>query len=156
MADLRASTPSNAAEIAVPDCREIADLLTGFELRASQGMRKQISLLRDRLESCCERRVLTEPTAAIDNRRMELDRCRERLCTARTQQLGRYRQSFVGLAASLEAMSPLRVLTRGYSIASDKDGNCLHSAAQFHIGDEIRLRLSDGSADCRVENVKRS
>ena len=156
VADRRASTPSNAAEIAVPDCREIADLLTGFELRASQGMRKQISLLRDRLESCCERRVLTEPTAAIDNRRMELDRCRERLCTAQTQQLGRYRQSFVGLTASLEAMSPLRVLTRGYSIASDKDGNCLHSAAQFHIGDEIRLRLSDGSADCRVENVKRS
>ena len=156
VADRRASTPSNAAEIAVPDCREIADLLTGFELRASQGMRKQISLLRDRLETCCERRVLTEPTAAIDNRRMELDRCRERLCTAQTQQLGRYRQSFVGLAASLEAMSPLRVLTRGYSIASDREGNCLYSTAQLHIGDEIRLRLSDGSADCRVENVKRS
>ena len=156
VADRRASTPSNAAEIAVPDCREIADLLTGFELRASQGMRKHISFLRDRLESCSERRVLTEPAAAIDNRRMELDRCRERLCTAQTQQLGRYRQSFVGLAASLEAMSPLRVLTRGYSIASDREGNCLHSVSQLGVGDEIRLRLSDGSADCRVENVKRS
>ena len=156
VADRRASTPSNAAEIAVPDCREIADLLTGFELRASQGMRKHISFLRDRLESCCERRVLTEPAAAIDNRRMELDRCRERLCTAQTQMLGRYRQSFVGLAASLEAMSPLRVLTRGYSIASDREGNCLHSVSQLGVGDEIRLRLSDGSADCRVENVKRS
>ena len=156
VADRRASTPSNAAEIAVPDCREIADLLTGFELRASQGMRKHISFLRDRLESCSERRVLTEPAAAIDNRRMELDRCRERLCTAQTQQLGRYRQSFVGLAASLEAMSPLRVLTRGYSIVSDREGNCLHSVSQLGVGDEIRLRLSDGSADCRVENVKRS
>lgn len=156
VADRRASTPSNAAEIAVPDCREIADLLTGFELRASQGMRKHISFLRDRLESCSERRVLTEPAAAIDNRRMELDRCRERLCTAQTQQLGKYRQSFVGLAASLEAMSPLRVLTRGYSIASDREGNCLHSVSQLGVGDEIRLRLSDGSADCRVENVKRS
>ena len=156
VADRRASTPSNAAEIAVPDFREIADQLTGFEIRASQGMRKRLTFLRERLSACSERRVLTDPAATLDNRRLELDRSRERLCTAQIQRLGKCRQDFVSLAAALEAMSPLRVLTRGYSIASDTDGNCLRSISQIGVGDKIHLRLSDGSADCRVENVKRS
>lgn len=156
VADRRASTPSNAAEIAVPDCREIADLLAGLELRASQGMRKQLSSMRERLKTCAERRVMTDPSAMIDRRRMELDRFRERLCAAQDQRLGQCRQRFVGLTAALEAMSPLRVLTRGYSIATDDQGNCLRSVSQLSPGDAFRLRLSDGSADCRVDTVKRS
>ena len=135
VADRRASTPSNAAEIAVPDCREIADLLSGYELRASQGMRKRIDSLHDRLNACLERRVMTEPTAAIDNRRMEVDRFRERLSAAQDQRISQCRQRFVSLTASLEAMSPLRVLTRGYAIASDTQGNCLRSVSELGVGD---------------------
>ena len=156
VADRRASTPSNAAEIAVPDCREIAELLDGFELRASQGMRKQLAALRERLEACQNRRVLTDPTAALDIRRMELDRCRERLVSAQERRLAKDRQRFVGLTASLEAMSPLRVLTRGYAIASDAKGGCVKSVSQLDGGDEISLRFADGSADCVVKDVQRS
>ena len=155
-ADRRASTPSNAAEIAVPDCREIAELLTGFELRASQSMRKQLNSLRERLDACAGRRVLTDPMTLIDNRRMELDRSRERLAAAEEKILGAKRQSFVAATASLEALSPLRVLTRGYAIAGDDRGNSIRSASQLHSGDRITLRLTDGSADCLVEDVKRS
>lgn len=156
VADRRASTPSNAAEIAVPDCREIADLLTAYELRASQGMRKQITALRERLDAYAGRRVMTEPAATIDNRRLELDRSRERLITAEQQLVAQKRQRFVASTAALEAMSPLRVLTRGYSIAADQDGNCIRSAEQLKRGDKLSLRLTDGSADCVVENVKGS
>jgi len=155
VADRRASTPSNAAEIAVPDCREIAELLAGYELRATGGMRKMITALRRQLDSYGSRRVMTAPTAAIDIRRMELDRLRERLFAAQEQKNSRCRQRFVSLTASLEAMSPLKVLTRGYAIASDEQGTCIRSVSQLQREERIRLRLSDGSAACIVEEVER-
>ena len=156
VADRRASTPSNAAEIAVPDCREIAEVLAGFELRASQSMRKQLNTLRERLDVCAQRRVLTDPMTLVDNRRMELDRSRERLASAEEKILAVKRQRFVASTAKLEAMSPLKVLTRGYAIADDKKGNAIRSAGQLHSGDRITLRLSDGRANCLVEDVRRS
>lgn len=156
VADRRASTPSNAAEIAVPDCREIAEMLAGFELRSSRGMRKQINMLRERLDACMQRRVLTDPMTLVDNRRMELDRSRERLASAEEMILAVKRRCFVASAAKLEAMSPLKVLTRGYVIADNEKGNTIRSAEQLHSGDKITLRLSDGRADCLVEDVRRS
>ena len=156
VADRRASTPSNAAEIAVPDCREIAEVLAGFELRASQSMRKQLNTLRERLDVCAQRRVLTDPMTLVDNRRMELDRSRERLASAEEKILAVKRQRFVASTAKLEAMSPLKVLTRGYAIADDEKGNTIRSTGQLHRGDRITLRLSDGRANCLVEDVRRS
>ena len=156
VADRRASTPSNAAEIAVPDCREIEELLSAYELRASQGMRKQLNNLRERLDSCASRRVLLDPMTLVDNRRMELDRSRERLAAAEEKVLAGKRQRFVAATAKLDAMSPLKVLTRGYAITHDEKGNSIRSAEQLHSGDKITLRLSDGSADCLVEDVRRS
>lgn len=156
VADRRASTPSNAAEIAVPDCREIEELLAGFELRASQSVRKQLNTLRERLDACAQRRVLTDPMTLVDNRRMELDRSRERLASAEEKILAVKRQHFVASTAKLEAMSPLKVLTRGYVIADDEKGNTIRSAGQLSSGDKITLRLSDGRASCRVEDVRRS
>ena len=156
VADRRASTPSNAAEIAVPDCREIAEMLAGFELRASQSMRKQINSLRERLDACMQRRVLTDPMTLVDNHRMELDRSRERLASAEEKILAVKRRCFVASTAKLEAMSPLKVLTRGYVIADNEKGNTIRSAEQLHSGDKITLRLSDGRANCLVEDVRRS
>lgn len=156
VSDRRASTPSNAAEIAVPDCREIAEVLAGFELRASQSMRKQLNSLRERLDVYVQRRVLTDPMTLVDNRRMELDRSRERLAAAEEKILAVKRQRFVASTAKLEAMSPLKVLTRGYAIADDENGNTIRSIGQLHSGDRIALRLSDGRANCLVDDVRRS
>ena len=156
VADRRASTPSNAAEIAVPDCREIEDLLNAYEVRASHGIQKKLSALRERLDSCASRRVMADPSAMVDIRRMELDRIREQLISAQETSLNRSKQRFIALTAALEAMSPLRVLTRGYAIASDTEGNCIRSVSQLDKGKNLRLLLQDGSADCKVENLKRS
>ncbi len=154
VADLRASTPSNAAELAVPDWRELSESLKSSGIRASQAMRKRLSQLLERLDSYRSKRVLTDPTAHIDNRRIELDHIRDRLSSAQERSLGRSRQSFVRLAAALDAMSPLKVLSRGYSIALDSDRGIIKSVSELKAGDRLSLCLADGSADCTVDGLR--
>ena len=155
VADRRASTPSNAAEIAVPDKREISDMLESFEARSDHAIRKKIGQLSDKLEAYRNRQVLKIPTAYIDNRRIELDRIRDRLIAAQEAQLNNSKRRFVALTASLEAMSPLKVLTRGYAIASDSDGKCIKSVNEISAGDLLRLTFSDGSAQCLVNSSEK-
>ncbi len=156
VADRRASTPSNAAEIAVPDRREIAELLSSYDIRSSQALRRQLLQLSERLEAYRNKQVLRDPTAQFDNRRMELDRLRDRMLTAEERTLSRSRERFVALTAALDAMSPLRVLSRGYAIASDDSGRCVRSVRELEAGEKLTLRFTDGSADCLVEQVRRS
>ena len=154
VADARASTPSNAAEIAVPDRSEEMDMLSGFSIRSSQAMDKRLKNLRTELDSYRSRRVLRDASAPIDDRRQELDYLRDKLGSAMERALAEKRRAQVRLAASLDAMSPLRVLTRGYSIASDEHGKLVWSVKTLKSGAPLRLRLSDGSADCRVESIE--
>lgn len=153
VADRRASTPSNAAEIAVPDQNEVLELLRSYEIRGGQAVRKQLAQLKERLNSLRQKRVLTDPSASIDNRRISLDYSRDRLCAAQERILAGKRQQYVRLASSLDAMSPLRVLSRGYAVAEDAKGGTVKSAAELHTGDRLHLRFSDGGAACRVEEL---
>ncbi len=153
VADRRASTPSNAAEIAVPDWHEIQDGLKNYEIRSRQAMEKTLKSLSQRLDALKSKRVLTDPGVYLDNRRMDLDRARDRLLAASERQLAGKRQRFVQLGAALDAMSPLRVLSRGYTVSSDRNGKVLKSVLDLRLGQEISLRFSDGLADCRVETI---
>ena len=117
VADRRASTPSNAAEIAVPDEADVRELLRSNEIRLSQAMRKRLDQLSEKLEAYKNKRVLTDPTASLDNRRIGLDHTRDRLMSAQERLLAGKRAQFIKLTSSLDAMSPLRVLSRGYAIA---------------------------------------
>ena len=156
VADRRASTPSNAAEIAVPDMADIADLLRNYEIRGGQALSKQLTRLRERLDALRQKRVLTDPSAAIDNRRIALDYTRDRLCAAQERILAGKKQRYVRLASALDAMSPLRVLARGYAVALDEEGRTIKSAAGLERGMPLQLRLADGSAACRVEDISLS
>lgn len=156
VADRRASTPSNAAEIVVPDRRELSDFLESYDIRANQAMRKKLNRLSDRLESYRNKQVLKVPTAYIDNRRIELDRIRDRLLSAQEQILSRKKHQFISLTSSLEAMSPLKVLSRGYAMASGNDGKSVKSVGELSIGDKLHLTLSDGVADCLVESIDKN
>ena len=153
VADLRASTPSNAAELAVPDMREVAEQLQGMEIRSAQSMAKRLMQLRERLSGYASKRVMTDPSVLIDNRRMELDMSRERLVSVMERGITARRHGYVRLASALDAMSPLRVLTRGYAIASDEMGAVVKSAAQLRPGDGVTLRVADGSIGCTVNTV---
>ena len=154
VADVRASTPSNAAELAVPDWRDIHDTLMNLEIRAGQGMQKKLAQLSDRLEAYSTKRVLQDPSVYIDNRRMELDHMRDRLAAAEERTVAGKRRDFVRLGAALDAMSPLRVLSRGYAIASDENGAPIRSVKALRKGEAFALRLSDGRAACTVREIE--
>lgn len=153
VADKRASTPSNAAEIAVPDVQELEEALDSYSIRSEQALRKRLSLLRQRLEAMQSKRVMVDPAAYIENRRIELDHVMDRLTAAQERSLSAKKQSFVQLAAGLEAMSPLKVLARGYAIAENAQGRAVKSVHEIAQGDRLSLSFADGGAECLVESV---
>lgn len=151
VADVRASTPSNAAEIAVPDEADIRELLANMSIRQTQAMRKSITRLSTRLDDFKGRRVLRDPMAYVDTRRSELDHVQDRLVAAAEKLCSANRHKFVALASALDAMSPLKVLSRGYAIASDAEGKLVKSVGDVAGGDVLSLSVSDGTIKCTVE-----
>lgn len=154
VADVRASTPSNAAELAVPDINEFTEGLHSYEIRSRQAMAKKLAALRTKLDSISGKRVMQEPAASIDNRRIELDRSRDRLVSAQEHILSEKKHEFVRLTAALDAMSPLKVLSRGYSITTGSGGKNIKSVNEIHAGDKLTVRLADGTAGCTVDDVE--
>lgn len=151
VADRRASTPSNAAEIAVPDMAELLRTLDAAHSRMTQSIRRDIAAHSRRLESLSKKRVLTDPTAYLADRRQDVDHMTHRLCAAMRGSTDDQRRRFGALAASLDALSPLKVLGRGYALAQQPDGTVLRSADQARIGETLRLRLADGALRCQVK-----
>ena len=150
VADLRAATPSNAAELAVPDQNEISVWLAQTEGRMAQAVSHRLERARKELEQAGRCRALREPMSYVDDKRMLLDYQRERLAHGLTGALGREKEHFARLAASLDALSPLKVLGRGYAIPKREDGTVLWSARTARPGDRLALRLCDGEISCEV------
>lgn len=152
VADARASTPSNAAEIAVPDQTEERDALLSAQIRLSQTMQRTLDRRREQLNDLAGRKVLTTPTAYIDNKRLELDHSRTEFTAACERYLTARRRSFVEYAAKLDALSPLKVLARGYSFVKDSGDKPVKAVTEVAVGDVIRVQLSGGELGCRVED----
>ena len=153
VADARASTPSNAAEIAVPDQMEERDALLASRIRLSQTMQRLLEGNRNRLNDLASRRVMTTPTAYIDTKRMELDRVRDRLILTSDRYMAERRREHIQHAAKLDALSPLKVLARGYAVAKDMNGNTIKFIDQVQNGDLMHITVIDGEIDCRVEKA---
>ena len=151
VADLRAATPSNAAELAVPDIGEMYDMLAGAEIRVRQAINRLIKTRRQRLTDLAGRRVLQSPKNYIDDKRMLMDRLHDRMCSAAQKRLFTDRERYARLAAKLDAMSPLKVLGRGYAIAKRQDGTILKKASEVCPGDRITVRLHKDEIKCVVE-----
>lgn len=150
VADVRASTPSNAAEIAVPDMTDLFRHFKEMGNRMAQSQTKTLELAAKRLSALAEKRALTDPTAFIQDRRLQLDNTQQQLSLIAQKQLSAQQQRFATLAASLDALSPLRVLGRGYAVAQCEDGSVLKNVAQIAVGENIRVRLGQGSLHCTV------
>ena len=153
VADVRAATPSHAAQIAVPDQGELLEKLQSARLHMARSQSKRLELLRRRLEALAAKRVLTDPLAVLQDKRMLLAHLQKNLGYAAEARLAVPRRRLEGLAASLDAMSPLKVLGRGFAVAADERGQILRRAADAAPGDRVRVTLAEGRLDCRVETV---
>lgn len=153
VADLRAATPSNAAELAVPDQNEVYGVLLGCRRHLVGDMSHRLEQYRRRLDRAAKSRIMTEPGAYFRDKRMLLDYQSERLIRGMERTVSTRREQLARLAAALDAMSPLKVLGRGYSIARNGEGVLLTRASQTKVGERLTLRLAEGSVDCRVEDT---
>ena len=154
VADLRAATPSNAAELATPDQADLRVKLRTYESSMLQSVQRRTKLSRQRLDALAASRVLSSPVAYVQDRRLLLDYLSKSLRAGAEGAVSKARQRYAALAAGLDAMSPLKVLGRGYSVAIGPQGHVMRSVRQLRPGDEITLRMSDGSADALIRSVK--
>ncbi|MFR8430341.1 exodeoxyribonuclease VII large subunit [Evtepia sp.] len=148
VADLRASTPSNGAERAVPHQGEVRDTLAHWDARLQRAMDQTLQRRREQLDRARSSPFLQSPLRSIQEKRLLLDYQQQRLVHGMERQVQASRERAGRLAAALEALSPLRVLGRGYSIAQKEDGTVLSSIEQVTAGEGLSLRLADGLVTC--------
>lgn len=152
VADVRASTPSNAAELAVPDIRQLiaylhgaADMMTKYQLNI-------ITSYRARLERASKAPVMQGPKEYFNERRMYLAALEDNLVSNQSLFLERRRRHHARLAAELDALSPLKVLSRGYSMVNGPKG-VIKSVKDISPGDDITVVFADGRGNCTVNKV---
>ena len=149
VADMRAPTPSAAAEIAVPDKKEIMIRLDGYNERCTSALRSLAKASRERLTALLEREALTDPSSLLDKKNDAVTGLYERASRSALAIVDRAVAEFSILAQKLNALSPLSVLSRGYSVV-DKGGEVIKRKEQLSSGDEIKIRLTDGDVKARV------
>ena len=154
VADLRAATPSNAAELGVPDQQALRQVLDGYCETMSTSLLRQIKAGRQHLKALAGSPALRSPTGYLEQRKQNVLLLKNRLISAQVQSVERKRRRFAEQTAKLDAMSPLKVLTRGYAMAQKKDGTVLRSVRQVEIADEIAITVGDGSVSAMVTDVK--
>ena len=145
VADLRAATPSNAAELAVPDQDALRQTLDEMQNAMAVAMQTKIDRAGERLANLSGRPVLKSPLASFESRRKALELMEKRLISAQSGNVARTRQRFVAQVSKLDAMSPLKVLTRGYSLVAKEDGTIVRSVRDVKPKEPIAVRVSDGT-----------
>ena len=175
VSDLRAPTPSAAAELAVPDSTELSQKLRLYRDTLDTHIHAKLKTERLALRSLSEKRVLQAPDSFLQNRRMDIDALTTRLVLSAERRIRDAhsaldpaaaalhhamhasitsdRAAFLTLTGKLEALNPLSVLTRGYSAVFDEDGKAIRSTRDVAVGDPLHLRLSDGIIDARADKI---
>ena len=144
VADLRAPTPSAAAELAVPDVRDLKKQFQNVEKRMLNNLTAKTGYFRQRLLTLSQRPVLQSPKSYFDDRRMAVARDEERLFTLVSNRIEREKMKLHTQNEKLNSLNPLSVLGRGFSVAFGDDGKAISSVSQLPSGTEFELMLSDG------------
>ena len=154
VADLRAATPSNAAELAVQDRQALEQNLDAMSAAMATALSRQLKGARQHLDVLSKSAALQSPMGYLQQRQKSLQLLQSRLVAAQNQCISRNNQRYIALTAKLDAMSPLKVLTRGYAMAQTEGGEVVRSVSQVHCGDQISVSFSDGSLRATVTDVK--
>lgn len=152
VADLRAPTPSAAAELATPNMTELLSYFKSVKDSLPAIMQRRIDFEKQELDNLASSKVLLSPKGFINIRKNELDMLSADMIKAFKAILSENQREFVALSAKLDALSPLSVLSRGYSIVQNKN-KVIKSAKELNIGQNIMVKLSDGKAECEVNAI---
>ncbi len=151
-ADLRAATPSAAAELAVPQLGDVRSMLNDAMERSMEALRAKLTQSQSRLALIMASQAMKKPESMMLMRKMKLDELLRRLDTSETKQLNDKKNALALLSRTLQAVSPANVLDRGYSVTM-KDGKTVSKKTELGIGDEVSITLSDGSAFAEITRI---
>lgn len=153
VADMRAPTPSAAAELAVPDANELQYALSALKNRMFLNVSSGIADRRSRLEYLTSKGALKSPDEMLSNRSQRLDTAFSKMLSSYENRIGGKKVEFISAATALSKLDPMSVLMRGFAFVSDKSGKNVYSSQALAKGDEINVRFHDGSAVCEVKEI---
>lgn len=154
VADLRAATPSNAAELAVPDQDALQQQLDNMSAVMGNLLDRQLRTARKQLNILAQSPSLTSPDQYIQQRRKSLELLKSRIYSTQVRVVHSHKQRFIAATAKLDAMSPLKVLTRGYAMAMNEENSVISSVKQVKTGDVLHVSVSDGVLTSTVSEIK--
>ena len=154
VADLRAATPSNAAELAVPDQEALVQNLDSISSAMAMALSRQLKAAQQHLNVLSASPALQSPTGYLEQREKNLELLKSRMLSAQNQLLSQKNARYIAAVSKLDAMSPMKVLTRGYSMAQTERGEVLRSVGQVSLGERITISLSDGTLSATVMEKK--
>lgn len=153
-ADVRAATPSHAGEIVVPDREELYQRLHQLSTAMGASQKKQLETLRIRLETAAKKRVLTDPMAFLQDKRMLLGYLQKNLSHCADAAMSAPKRRLAELSAALDALSPLKVLGRGYAMVTTEQGAVVRSVSEVKLDDHLSVSMGDGRLWCRVDGIE--
>lgn len=153
VADMRAPTPSAAAELAVPDANELQYALSALKNRMFLNVSSGIADRRSRLEYLTSKGALKSPDEMLSNRSQRLDTAFSKMLSSYENRIGGKKVEFISAATALSKLDPMSVLMRGFAFVSDKNGKNVYSSQALAKGDKINVRFHDGSAACEVKEI---
>lgn len=149
VSDLRAPTPSAAAELAVPDIYEVERKINSYQDRLRLSLIKKVEIMKLRYEKCMSSRVFKEPLRNVNDNYLKLDTYIKRLENIMRNKHNEEKTKYIELISKLDTLSPLKTLTRGYALVEQKQ-NIVKSVKELKTGDKISIRLSDGKKDAEI------
>ena len=149
VADLRAPTPSAAAELAVPEIKEIKNIINNYKNRYKQALKRKLELMKLKYEKIMQKRVFKDPIYMVNDRYLILDNLIKRISDTENNIVLAKKNKYLNIIEKLDALSPLKTLIRGYSI-TEKNGKIIKSSKELKVNDDIKLRFVDGEVKAKV------
>ena len=149
-ADMRAPTPSAAAELCVPDLKEMRNFLYTVQNRMFLSLAKKVDFYKERVLKISDANVLRNPERILEKHHQNLLYNSEKLCIACENAVAKYKERYIKSVTMLDSLSPLKVLKRGYSFVETSGGQVIDTVHNITEGNDITLKFADGKAGCKV------
>ena len=150
VADLRAPTPSAAAELAVPDIYEVKRKIDTYRDRLRMALVKKVEVMKLRYDKCMASVVFREPLRRVEENYLKIDTYSKQLENLIKTKQEKEKTRYSNLVAKLDALSPLKTLCRGFSI-TEKEGKMIKSVQELQTGDQVEIRFMDGKKQAQIQ-----